>query len=102
MKQIIELMATLDPGAKDYFKPKLNGDLKGFTTVPIFHIFTKDNINDFRFYEKYDPEDRPKFVLRCDYNDITSFIPIDPLTISNLSLGHRISIDNIILEVIKQ
>lgn len=98
MKQIIELKATLDPGAKDYFKP----DDKGFRIVPIFNIFTKENLNDFRFYAKYDPDDRPKFVLKCDDKELTRFIPIDPLIISELSLGHRLTIDNIILEVKKQ
>ena len=100
MKQILKLKATLNPKKKDYFKPKKSGKLKGFRIMPIFTIFTNENLNDFSFYAKYDPEDRPKFVLKCEHkkSSRTQYIPIDPEDIYELSIGTKLLVDNIILE----
>ena len=114
MKQIMKLKAELDIQNLDYFKP----DKKGFTVMPYFAKFTKENIADFTFYAIYDHDDDPKFQLRC-YNTPAhelkesnlskygmikdhSWIPIGPETISDLSMGHKIAIDNITLEMIKK
>ena len=110
----MKLKAELDIQRLDYFKP----DKKGFRAMPYFAKFTKENIADFTFYAIYDHDDDPKFVLRC-YGDMEksfakrilpdvlaniydySWIPIGPETISDLSMGHKIAIDNITLEMIK-
>ncbi len=100
MKQILKLKATLNPNTKDYFKPIKSGKLKGFKRMPIFSNFTNENLNDFSFYAKYDPEDSPKFVLKCEHkkSSRTQFIPIDPEVIYELSSGRKMLVDNIILE----
>ena len=96
MKQIIELKATLDPGAKDYFKP----DHKGFRIIPLFNVFDKDNLKHFRFYAKYDHDDKPIFSIQCfDDNDHKMFIPVNAEYIQHLIKGKKITIDNVILEV---
>ena len=96
MKQIIELMATLDPGAKDYFKP----DHKGFRIMPLFNVFDKDNLKHFTFYAKYDHDDKPIFSIQCyDDNDHKMFIPVNVEYIQHLIAGHILTVDNIMLEV---
>ena len=103
MKQTIELMATLDPGAKDYFKPLTKGKLKGFKKMPVFNVFDNDNLKHFTFYAKYDHDDKPIFSIQCfDDNNHKMFIPVNAEYIQHLIAGHILTIDNIILEVKKQ